>query len=692
MINSLLTLGKNALTNYQVGLSVTGGNIANASTSGYTLRTVNYETVDEGNSSIGLGSSIQSIARKFDAYLERRYQQQISSTYKASTISTALTQVESLFTDSDDTGISTAMDSFLTSLSSLSTTASNSAIRSELIGSAEQLAEELNTISSALQTQVDDINSEIASQVDDVNSLLKQLAKVNSQIGSASESSGLYDTRDELLRELATYLDIDSTIADDGSVRVTTAEGQTLVDGPEAYSLTVGAPKVTTQLSTTSSFDGQLYFEGTSSNEFTVKFVTGGDCSGTSNAATFQVSLDGGKTWVTDADGKTATFKAGDVNNKVEVDGVSLWFGTADDENATPATDISAGDSFDVMPKTGLYWVTTTGGLVNVTPLSGNDTSNRLTGGTLAGLFASRDEYIGQYQDQLDAYSSSLIWNVNRLHSQGAGLTNMSQVDGEYAVDSTTKPLSESGLAWQDYLESGNISIALYDSSTGDYISTTALDFSSINPPGISNFDPTQHSLEDVASAINSTYSGQLTATISDGKLSIEAADGVSFQFAEDSSGLLAGLGINTFYSGTDASTIAVSSVITNDSSRICAGKVDASGAVNISDNSTATALAALATKSVSFAQAGNTTSDTLSGYLNSLVAQVGEDTSTAATNYSLASALAEDVNTQRESVSGVSMDEELTKLMQYQQCYQAAAKLITTANEMFDTILSLKS
>lgn len=690
MLNNLLTIGQSALSNFQVALNVHGGNIANASTTGYVRRTVDFATDGVTTGKIGVGASIQGIVRELDAFLERRCLTQSSKTSYYDTIATNLSQVESLFNSSSDSGISAVLDDFMASLENLSATSSNAAVRTEAIETARSLTEMLASMDDSLNSITQSLDASIASQVSSVNSLTRQIAALNKSIAGSSESSGLLDQRDQLLRDLAGYVDINVVTQDDGQVRVTTGEGQSLVDGTSSYTLKMEGPKAVAALGADSGFDGKLYFDGASSNEMTVRFVTGGDTSGGAGAATYQVSLDGGKTWVKDEDGNTRVFTAGDADHKETVDGVSIWFGTATDAETAPGTSISAGDKFTVMPKSGVYWVTSAGGDVNVTPLTGNDSAGRLSGGSLAGLLTLRDEYVGEYQDKLDAFAESFIWNMNRVHSQGAGLTNMSSAQGEYAVENQSLPLAQSGLHWADRLESGNISIALYDATTGDNISVTALDFSSVTP-GTSGFDPSVHSLEDVRDAINASYPGQITASIQNGQLSLQAASGVEFQFAEDTSGLLAGLGINTLFSGTDASSVDLSSAVSNDPSRLCAGHVNGAGEVNKGDNTTALALAALANTSVSFKEAGGTSNATLQDYMNSLCSKVGSDTSAAKTQQTYAATLSEDLNTQRESVSGVSLDEELTRVMQYQQCYQAAAKLIQTAGEMFDVVMSLK-
>jgi len=351
---------------------------------------------------------------------------------------------------------------------------------------------------------------------------------------------------------------------------------------------------------------------------------------------------------------------------------------------------LSGGDEFTIIPKTGLYWITTTGGAVNISPLEGRDDLNRLSGGSLAGLMAVRDEYIGEYRDKLDGLANSLIWEVNRVHSQGAGLEHHSQALGEYAADNTAVPLDQSGLDFADRLSSGNLTLALYDAATGENLSLTSLDFSSVTP-GTANFDPSVHSLEDVRDAINATFPGQLTASIESGRLKLEAASGVEFSFAQDSTGLLAALGLNTLFTGGGAAGVEVDQDVLNNPSLLNAAHVNGSGEVNSGDNDTAQALADLASAALSIFTVRGRTSATLSGYFSGLASEAGRDIETAEFNQSYYQSLADDLSDRKESVSGVNLDEELTKIMQYQQYYEAAARLIQTAADMFETVMSLR-
>lgn len=124
---------------------------------------------------------------------------------------------------------------------------------------------------------------------------------------------------------------------------------------------------------------------------------------------------------------------------------------------------------------------------MNITPQilsNGEDNERRLTGGSLTGYFQFRDASVGGYIEKLNAFSTSLAWEVNRLHSQGAGLERFTDIIGSNAVLDSSQALGarESGLAFGDRLSAGNIVIHMYNQTTGAQEYSRTLDFSSVNP------------------------------------------------------------------------------------------------------------------------------------------------------------------------------------------------------------------
>ena len=378
----------------------------------------------------------------------------------------------------------------------------------------------------------------------------------------------------------------------------------------------------------------------------------------------------------------------------ITVDGVSIWLSAAGDSGADGSGTLAVGDTFTVMAKSGLYWHSTTSGVENITPLADADSGlsdDRVASGSLAGLFYVRDECLAASQESLDALAATLAYETNYAYSQGASGENFSTATGTYAVDDTAVALgSNSGLAYADELAAGNLTLAVYDSSTGELLDISALDFDSATA-GIQSFDPATDSLEDVAAAINNTFAGQITASITNGKLTLSAASGTEFAFAGDSTGLLAALGLNTFFTGSTAGDIGVNQTLLDNAALVNAGALDATGELAAGSNTTALAVAALAEKDLEITRAdGQTRNVTLQEYFNDLVSQVGSDSAAAQTMADYSQTLADALADQQEELSGVNLDEELVLLEKYQRAYEAASKIITVSNEMFDTVIGL--
>jgi flagellar hook-associated protein 1 len=148
-----------------------------------------------------------------------------------------------------------------------------------------------------------------------------------------------------------------------------------------------------------------------------------------------------------------------------------------------------------------------------------------------------------------------------------------------------------------------------------------------------------------------------------------------------------AGFGIDTppttgvnFFTGTSASDININPVVVNDPSKIAA-----SGDGSTGDNQVALAIADLQNKSV---MNGGTT--TIPQFYNSLVSTIGSAIDASQNTSSNQQLVVNQLQNQRSSVSGVSIDEEMTNLTQYQRAYQAASEVVTVVNELFQSVIQM--
>ena len=703
-INSLLSMGTGALFASQAAISTTGNNISNVNTVGYSRQSVLLKTntsIDYNPGQIGQGVSAEQIVRAYDKFIESQLTSQLGTAAKYDSAYYALKNIEGLFDESSIDGIGATLTAVFDAWNDVAQTPDSLAARQALISMSQTLASFIQSTDDTLAAMQKELETLIRDEVNTANSLISEIAELNRQINmhtvsGSNNPNALLDERDKKVRELAEIIDITITDNGAGDYYVSTAAGHLLVQEDVAFSLTLKGPTVENNLVAgsaykTTSTSGTMGFSGSDTSEYTVQVVTGGTVDG---GAQFKVSLDGGKTWLTNDDGSVKLFDANSKSNSVKAGELSLWF----DAGAS----LSEGDKFIISPKTDIYWVTPTSAPVNISSqfyADGTENQLRITGGALGGYLMARDEIIGEYRNQLDALSKSIIWEVNRLHSQGAGLTTMSSALGEYQVGRTNVPLGgdTSDFAWAAYLTEGNLSFSIYDAASGESL---------IPYPGMEvlfgggNFDPATMSLDDVAKAFNDAEFTDadgntikpFTATIVDNRLQITTNGNYTFAVASDTTGLMAGLGINTFFTGTDASSIAVRGELVNNPSLVNAGSVNGAGEINEGDNAIANAIAVLKTAVVSISSTGNgTVNQTMLDFYATLVTRVGSDTLSVKNSATREVSLAQVLSDRREEVVGVSLDEELTNLIRFQSSYKAAAKLITTADEMLQTVLGLK-
>jgi len=332
--------------------------------------------------------------------------------------------------------------------------------------------------------------------------------------------------------------------------------------------------------------------------------------------------------------------------------------------------------SWDLELNGGLvYWVSSTGAEVEMG-------SGDVQGGKLGGWLAVKQEIIPDVLDKVNNLAESFIREVNSQHSQGMGLAPFATVTGTYAADSTEEiGTSDSDLPFYDVVQDGSFNLWLYDSN-GDVINSTPIVIDA--DVGGTTLNALAGTIDGISGIDASVGGGKLTISVDTG----EEATAVGFGFSDDTSSVLAALGINTFFDGYDAGSIALNSVITDNTDNIAAGTIDSTtGDYSLGDNENALALADLQIQNVDIGGQ----SATLDDYYNALVGEIGITARGYNNGYDFSRNMVNQLGQLRDSVSGVSLDEEMTKLIQYQQAYSAAAKLIQSSDEMMQTLLSTK-
>lgn len=217
-IFSTFNTAKSGLTVHQSGINVTSHNIANSSTVGYSrqrakIQTSRPITLGAEAGQVGTGAQISAIERVRDSFLDYQVRVETAELGKYSTKLDYLSQVEGIFNEPSDTGISTALSDFFDAFQELSKQSTSSSTRVVVTQKTKTLCDLLNNTYSKLEKLQENSVESVKNSVKEVNSILEQLTTVNNQIRIASitgdQPNDLMDSRDNLLDELSSKFGID---------------------------------------------------------------------------------------------------------------------------------------------------------------------------------------------------------------------------------------------------------------------------------------------------------------------------------------------------------------------------------------------------------------------------------------------------------------------------------------------------
>ncbi len=236
----LNTMVRGILAN-QLSLDTTGHNITNAGTDGYSRQVVTLATTySEERSSlhgtvrVGTGVDALAVERARNIYADIQYRNENPSQQYFKTMAVNYDKLETIFDDSKNLGIEAAINHFYQSWVDLSTTASNSASRVEVIEQGKNLSDTIQTATQELQDQIRSQYEDMKSEVLQVDDLLEQILTFNKQIipqeVSGATANDLRDQRDVLVDQLSNYINISVTEDDFGGYQINSG-GVTLVNG-----------------------------------------------------------------------------------------------------------------------------------------------------------------------------------------------------------------------------------------------------------------------------------------------------------------------------------------------------------------------------------------------------------------------------------------------------------------------------
>lgn len=243
--SALLSLGMRAMFANQAALQTIGQNIANANTPGYSRQQVEFSTTGgqfTGAGFFGKGVQVETVTRSYNAFLTRDAADAKSLSAMDSTRLAQLQQIEKLFPPGES-GMGYAANQLFNAMVDVSANPADPSARQVVLGRAQELAARFSAAGQQIADLQTGVVSDLKANVDVVNQLAQQIAKANDQIarvtGSGHTPNDLLDQRDQLVSELSQYVKVSTLPSDDGTMGVFIGGGQRLVLGSIAQQLAV---------------------------------------------------------------------------------------------------------------------------------------------------------------------------------------------------------------------------------------------------------------------------------------------------------------------------------------------------------------------------------------------------------------------------------------------------------------------
>jgi len=236
-LNSSLYIGRDSLMTHQLAIAVTGQNISNVNTTGYSRQRVDLESkvIVTSDGPMGAGVIDRKIERIYDQFLNVNIQQEIQKKGRWQTENQTLQQVEINFDESSGDGFSEHMSRYWNAWQDLTLNPSGYPERKALVTASEDLVSNFREKSEYLDQVQSDMNDRIIATTDEINNLASQISDLNQKIFNfeinGASANDFRDQRDVLINQLSEKIDLTTSEDSDGRVAITLGGGGKLVDG-----------------------------------------------------------------------------------------------------------------------------------------------------------------------------------------------------------------------------------------------------------------------------------------------------------------------------------------------------------------------------------------------------------------------------------------------------------------------------
>ena len=656
---SLMNVGVSALNANQQALTTVGHNIANVNTPGYSRQTVYTNALhgqNMGNGFIGKGVQVATVMRNYSALLNR--QSNAANAIHAADTSRlqGLMQMQDVFKGGDGS-LGAAVTNMMNAFVDVQAAPSDATGRNVVLTRMSELAARFHAASNMLEEQDYSTAQQLRNNALLVNDKASQVARLNNEISRAlatgHQPNDLLDARDQVIREINQYVQTTQVAADDGSISLFVGGSQALVLGINSGQLSVEETK---------EYPGSqrmaLYFSqpGGQQLELTAAMVGGGEIAG------------------------LLKFRNDDL---------------AEGRNLLGRLAMTIGHELNLQNQRGLTLNGQQGGALFSLPTTSTGYGN-ITGYSNIGPGAATTQVIDASQLKPSEY---------RLIFEGSPvapvLTRMS--DGKVFNGSSTPPLTMAAL--NAGFDADGLRFTVPNATTAAAVAGNSMLFKPFSTAA-SEIEALVHNPDELAAAsaltanINKNNTGKLQLTQLGAndftgipaaqdpvRLTFDGAGQVTYQTYDHLTNTWGPVSAPMDY--TPGQPIIINGwSITLTGTPAAGDTVDVANALDFGEAfrlNAGNAGAFLDLRDKKVFDEGTTLSDGFSAAM----AVVGTRTQSVQLAEKLSATVAKNLEMDRTAVSGVNLDEEAARLLQYQQAYQASSKVIQIAQSLFDSVLN---
>lgn len=667
----LLYIGLSGLRSTQTSLTTTGHNISNVNTPGYSRQqTVQQTNIPQftGGGYIGSGSQVTDVRRLASEFLTSQLRTATSQNSELQAFKSQIEQLDSLLS-STTTGISPALKSFFTSLQTASQDPASLAGREAVLSQAKSLSDTFNTLYRQFDKQNEQINSQLGALTTQINSLAASVASYNDAIAKArsngAEPNDLLDAREEAIRQISTMVGVKTLEQKDGTLSLFIGTGQPLVVGNAASTL-----KASPGVNDPSRYQVELVTGGVS--QIVTDQVTGGEMGGL--IAYRDTALDQSY----NALGQLA-ITISDTVNKQLGQGLDL----AGRAGSPLFADINSTQAASLRVLAATTNTGTASGILNITntsQMTSSDYRLDFDGTNFTALRLSDSASMTVTVTGTGPYTLSFADASGVNQGFQVQLNALPAAGDRFTLQPTRRGAADFGETLQSADQLAFAGSARAEATTNNRGTGT------IGQPSLVN-GPSPIDITDLQDLFGTT-GRKLTFDSTTNTLTGTLPPGATLSYVSPSTTALTPGQTNTLrLNYTDPSTnnsytyeFTLSGIPQSGDSFTLSFNTKGTA-----DNRNGLALVGLQTKQTVNIGA---TSATYNDSYSALVEKVGALTSQVRVNAAASEAVQTQAQDSRDSLSGVSLDEEAASLIRFQQYYNANAQVIQVARALFDTLI----